>query len=131
MSHDFSMVEALSFGSVTYKAHSIVDVKYEKQDEDTLYLKMTEQVEGAGTRAAGRALRTKVINLLIAKPNYPIRIDWQDINVIASSFADEFLGKLFVELGKEKFEALVQNSNMTEVIEHIINKAITERSATG
>ncbi|MBX3252922.1 MAG: DUF4325 domain-containing protein [Chitinophagaceae bacterium] len=131
MSHDFSMVEALSFGPVPYEPYSIVDVKYQKQDEDTLYIKMAEQVEGAGTRAAGRALRIKVINLLIAKPNYPIRIDWQDINVVASSFADEFLGKLFVELGKKKFEALVQNSNLTEVVEHIINKAITERSATG
>lgn len=131
MSHDFSMVEALSFGPVPYKPYSIVDVKYQKQDEDALYIKMTEQIEGAGTRAAGRELRTKVINLLIAKQNYPIRIDWQDINVIASSFADEFLGKLFVELEKEKFEALVQNSNVAEVVEHIINKAITERSATG
>lgn len=59
MSHDFSMVEALSLGSVPYKLHSIVDVKYEKQDEDVLYIRMAEQVEGAGTRAAGRELRTK------------------------------------------------------------------------
>lgn len=131
MSHDFSMVEALSFGVIPYQPYSIVDIKYEKQDEDALYLKMSDQIEGAGTRAAGKQLRTKVINLLTAKPDYPLYIDWEEINVVASSFADEFLGKLFVELGKEKFEALIKNSNMDTLVGHIINKAITERSANG
>ena len=41
-----------------------------------------------------------VLNLLMAKPDYPLYIDWQETTIIASSFADEFLGKLFVELGK-------------------------------
>ena len=72
-----------------------------------------------------------MMNLLFAKPSYPIYIDWQGVNVIASSFADEFLGKMFVKLGKEKFETLIQISNVGEVVEHIIGKAITERSATG
>jgi len=131
MSHDFSVVEALSFGPFLYKPYSIVDVKYEKQDENTLYIKVAEQIEGAGTRAAGRELRTKVMNLLFAKPNYLIYLEWQDVNIIASSFADEFLGEMFVRLGKEKFEALIKISNIIDVVEHIIGKAITERSATG
>ncbi len=131
MSYDFSVVQALSFGPVSYTPYTIVDGKYEKQDEDALYIKMVEQVEGAGTRIAGRVLRTKVMNLLLAKPGYKIYIDWADLHVIASSFADELLGKLFIELGKEKFEALIKNLSMTAMVEHIIRKAITERKVTG
>ena len=131
MSHDFEIVNALSFGTSKYTPYTIIDAKYEKQDEDALLFNMNEQLNGAGTRVAGKELRFKLINLITSKPGYPIYIDWQQTEIIVSSFADEFLGKLFVEIGKEKFEATIKNINMKEVIEHIINKAITERSSTG
>lgn len=131
MSHEFSVVEALSFGPIDYTPYTIVDAKYEKEEEDALYFKVSEQVEGAGTRAAGRELRIKVLNLLNAKPDYPIYVDWEDVGIIASSFADEFLGKLFVEIEQSKFESIIRPINMNEIVEHIISKAITERSATG
>lgn len=131
MSHEFSVVEALSFGPMGYTPYTIVDVKYEKADEDALHFKIADQVEGAGTRTAGGEIRIKVLNLLSAKPDYPIYVDWEGVGIIASSFADEFLGKLFVEVGKSKFESLIRTINVNEVIGHIISKAITERSATG
>lgn len=131
MNHEFSVVEALSFSDIKYEPYTIVDSKYEKDDEDALYMRISDQVEGAGTRSAGKELHYKVMNLLVAKPGYPVYLDWNNINIIASSFADEFVGKLFVQLGKEKFEKVIRNINMTEVVEHIISKAITERSATG
>ena len=131
MSHEFSVVDALSFGPFEYMPYTIVDAKYEKENEDALHIKIQEQVEGAGTRIAGKELRNKILNLHRAKSDYLIYVDWQDISIIASSFADEFLGKLFVEIGKEQFESIIQNKNMTEVVEHIISKAIAERSATG
>lgn len=131
MSHEFSVVEALSFGPIDYTPYTIIDIKYEKEDEDALAFKITDQMEGAGTRTAGKELRIKVLNLLNAKPDYPIYIDWDGVGVIASSFADEFLGKLFVEIGQGKFESLIRFINMNAVVEHIISKAITERSATG
>lgn len=130
MSHDFSVVDALSFGTILYKPYTIVDEKYERADEDALYLKMTEQVAGAGTRAAGKEMRIKLMNLATSRPNYPIYLDWNDIEVIASSFADEFMGKLFVAWGKERFENTIRNINNVTVVDHIIRKAIAERSAT-
>jgi anti-sigma regulatory factor (Ser/Thr protein kinase) len=131
MSHDFSIVKALTFGPLDYTPYTIVDAKYEMENEDALYLNISEQVNGAGTRAAGKELHNKIINLIDAKPGYPIYLDWKDVTIIASSFADEFLGKLYIKLGKAKFESIIRNKNLIEVIEHIINKAITERAATG
>lgn len=131
MSHDFSIVKALTFGPLDYTPYTIVDAKYELENEDALYLNISEQVNGAGTRAAGKEMHNKIINLIDAKPNYPIYLDWKDVTIIASSFADEFLGKLFIKLGKTKFESIIRNKNLIEVVEHIINKAITERAATG
>jgi hypothetical protein len=131
MSHDFSIVEALTFGPLDYSPYTIVDAKYEMENADALYLNVSEQVNGAGTRIAGKELRNKVVNLIDTKPGYPIYLDWKNITIIASSFADEFLGKLFVKLRKDKFESSIRNKNLTEVVELIINKAITERAATG
>lgn len=131
MSHEFSVVDALSFGPYPYAPYTIIDAKYEKEKEDALYIKINDQIEGAGTRIAGKELRNKVLNLMIAKPDYPLYVDWQEVTIIASSFADEFLGKLFLEIGKVRFEAVIRNVNMIDVVEHIISKAITERSATG
>jgi len=129
LSHQFSVREALTFGAIPYDPYTIVDQKYEMQDEDALLIKMSEQEGGTGTRAAGGEMYTMILNLMEAKPGYPIYLDWENVAVIASSFADEFLGKLFVKLGKMKFEAVVKNIYINNIVEHIISKAISERAA--
>lgn len=132
MSHEFSIVEALPFGAGNYVPYTIIDAKYELENENALHIRMAEQLDGgAGSREAGKELRNKVFNMMTSKPSYPIYVNWDEVTVVASSFADEFLGKLFIEIGKEKFEQTIRNTNMEEILEHIVNKAITERIATG
>jgi len=129
LSHQFSVREALTFGAVPYEPYTIVDQKYEMQDEDALLVKMNEQEGGTGTRAAGGEMYTMILNLMEAKPDYPIYLNWENVQVIASSFADEFLGKLFVKLGQLKFEAIIKNIYVNDVVEYIISKAISERAS--
>jgi anti-sigma regulatory factor (Ser/Thr protein kinase) len=129
LSHQFSVRQALTFGAIPYEPYTIVDQKYEMQDEDALLVKMSEQEGGTGTRAAGGEMHTMILNLMEAKPGYPIYLNWENVEVIASSFADEFLGKLFVKLGKVQFEAVIKNIYINDVVEHIISKAISERAA--
>jgi anti-sigma regulatory factor (Ser/Thr protein kinase) len=129
LSHQFSVRQALTFGAIPYEPYTIVDQKYEMQHEDALLVNMTEQEGGTGTRAAGGEMHTMILNLMEAKPGYPVYLNWEKVEVIASSFADEFLGKLFVKLGKMKFEAVIKNIYINDVVEHIVNKAISERAA--
>jgi anti-sigma regulatory factor (Ser/Thr protein kinase) len=127
---EFSVSKALTFGAVPYDSYTIVDAKYELQQEDALEIKMRDQQSGTGTRAAGMEMRNKVINLLTAKPDYPLYIDWQEVSIISSSFADEFIAKLFLRLGKEKFEQLISHTHIDPLISQLIAKAIAERVAS-
>ena len=127
ISHDFSVSKALTFGAVPYVPYTIVDANYELKKEDALLLKMEEETTGLGSRTAGREMRIKVLNLLAAKPGYPLYLDWENITVIASSFADEFLGKLFIRLGKEKFEQTIKHIEIQPLVAQLVDKAIAER----
>ncbi|MBN9383570.1 MAG: DUF4325 domain-containing protein [Chitinophagaceae bacterium] len=129
ISHDFSVSKALTFGTSPYVPYTIVDAKYELPTEEALLLKMDEQSMGTGSRSAGREMRTKLLNLIAAKPGYPIYLDWGHIPVIASSFADEFIGKLYVKIGKEPFEQTIRNIEIAPLVAQLIEKAIAERAA--
>ena len=131
INQDFSVVKALTFGAIPYTIYNIVDAKYEMEDEDALYIAMRDEEAGTGTRAAGKEMHTKVLNLMKAKPGYPIIIDWKDIDIISSSFADEFIGKLFLKIGKKAFDTYIKNTKLMPLVSQLIDKAITERDAQG
>lgn len=47
--------------------------------------------------------RTKLENLMRMYSGYPVNLVFADITVVSSSFADEFVGKLFVRMGALRF----------------------------
>lgn len=126
--NDFSISKALDFNqNFKYIPLDIIDLKYEMEDSDCLLLKMKEETTGFGSRKSGVQIRTKVMNLILAKPNYPIIIDWDGVPVISSSFADEFIGKLFLELGAMTFSSIVKNKGMETLIRNLLDKAVSQR----
>jgi hypothetical protein len=125
---NFSMEKALGFSSkVPYTPIDIIDIDYEMPDEHCLLLIMNKETTGVGTRKAGKQMRIKTLNLLQTKPGYPIVIDWSGVPVISSSFADEFMGKLFVDLGAMSFTSTIKNRNMENLIRNLLDKAIAQR----
>lgn len=128
MNNKFSIVKALDFGNpVPYAPVDLIDMDYEMQDQNCLLLRMKNETAGFGTRNSGRQLRIKTLNLIQSKQGYPIVVDWDGIPVISSSFADEFMGKLFLELGPLSFSAIVRNKNMEPLIRALLDKAISQR----
>lgn len=125
---NFSISEALSFDEFNnYYPLDIIDLKYEMKDSDCLFLKMKEEASGFGTRKSGLQIRKKILNLLKAKQGYPIIVDWEGIPVISSSFADELMGKLFLEMGAMTFSSFVKNRNMESLITNLLDKAVAQR----
>lgn len=125
---NFSIAEALNFNKFTnYYPLDIIDLKYEMEDTDCLLLKMKEEATGFGTRKSGLQIRTKIRNLLNAKKNYPIIIDWDGVPVISSSFADELIGKLFLDMGAMTFSSYVKNRNMESLVRNLLDKAVAQR----
>lgn len=128
VSKDFSISKALNFGmSESYAPGNVIDYHYEMEDEDCLMLKMKNETTGFGTRRSGKQINTKIQNLIQAKPDYPLVIDWEGIPVISSSFADEMIGKLFIKLGAISFSSLIRNVNMEPLIRNLLDKAIAQR----
>ena len=74
-------------------------------------------------------IRIKCVNLLNAEPHLPLVIDWTGVPLISSSFADEALGKLFVQLGPTGFSARIRNVGMEPLVRQLIDKAIMQRMA--
>lgn len=128
MNKSFSVVKALDFGGpLPYAPVNLIELNYEMSDQDCLLIRMKDETTGFGTRGAGRQMRTKTLNLISSKPNYPIYIDWTGIPVISSSFADEYVGKLFLELGPLNFSSLIRNNNMEPLVRQLLDKAISQR----
>lgn len=107
----------------------IVETMYETTDGDALVLRLCHESGGFGTRSAGRELRMKCRNLLDAEPTKPLLLDWRGVRLRSSSFADELVGKLFVELTPLVFSARVRNIGMEPVVSGLVNKAILQRAA--
>ncbi len=130
MNKSFSIGEALKFGGTTpYVPVSLIDLQYEMEDKDCLLINMKTETTGFGTRHAGQQMRTKTINLIHSYPGYPVYIDWEGIPVIASSFADEYMGKLFIEISPLDFCAIIRNKGMEMLVKQLLNKAILQRLA--
>jgi STAS-like domain of unknown function (DUF4325) len=125
---NFSISKALDFNMKgDYIPLNIIDLKYEMEDSDCLLLKMKDETTGFGSRKSGHQIRTKLKNFLLAKPNYPIFIDWEGVPVISSSFADELMGKLFLEFGAMAFSATIKNKSMENLVRNLLDKAIAQR----
>ena len=61
----------------------------------------------------------------------PIKIDFEGVRMISSSFADEFIGKIVVRYGIVDFSRMITMLNMDETITQIINKAVEKRMIGG
>lgn len=128
VTNDFSISKALNFGmDENYEPGNVIDYHYEMEDQDCLILSMKKETTGFGTRRSGKQINTKINNLIKAKPNYPLVIDWEGVPVISSSFADEMVGKLFIKLGAISFSSIIRNINMEPLIRNLLDKAISQR----
>jgi hypothetical protein len=97
-----------------------------QEQNDWLNYKVLENAEDLGTRPSGKALKIDVLNI-IRRTGKPIIIDFSDILIVGSSFIDEFIGKMYVELGSVKFNQLISITNMNDELIHLCNRAIAMR----
>lgn len=125
---NFSLEEALGFdGRTDHVAVDHIELNYLNETGELINFCVRDQTTGVGNRHAGRQLRTMIGNLLKAEPNKPIIINWEGIPLISSSFADEFMGKLFLEMGAMFFISRIRNVNMESLIAKILDKAVAQR----
>jgi hypothetical protein len=67
------------------------------------------------------------MNLVRMCPGQRIIIDFTDVPLVSSSFADEVLGKLFMELGPMTFAQRLEFRNLSSIVRQLTDKAIAQR----
>jgi anti-sigma regulatory factor (Ser/Thr protein kinase) len=105
-----------------------VELRYASHTSNVLPIIMVREESGFGSRRAGSQMRIKCKNLLQAMPDHTLVIDWDGIQMISSSFADEFVGKLFVDLGPITFMSKVKQTNAMPVVQSLLDRAILQRT---
>ena len=90
-----------------------------------------EEAQSYGSRVAGTPVRIKLANLINMYPKQRVVVDFEDVPLVSSSFADEVLGKLFVQLGPLRFMRVIDIRNTSETVRELLERAILQRSKTG
>jgi anti-sigma regulatory factor (Ser/Thr protein kinase) len=123
--------QALVFRGDPYiPSFDYIDQVFETESENVLKLRMREEAQGFGSREAGQIVRTKILNLLRADLRYVIELDFQDVRIVSSSFADEAIGKLFLEVGPMQFMRRIRFVSTDTTIQALLDRAILQRSSS-
>ena len=72
--------------------------------------------EGTGTRESALRLKNQIINS-IKEQNKCAIIDFEGINVVSSSFIDELIAKLFIDLGLFQFNRRISLRGMSPLLQ--------------
>ncbi|HVS69286.1 MAG TPA: STAS-like domain-containing protein [Mycobacteriales bacterium] len=110
----------------------MADLRIEDLEDSTgqHVVRVADFEEGLGTRRSAEQVRTKLSNLL--NEGVPVlALDFDGVNVVSSSFADEVLGKLALEMGVVNFFARFRLVHMSETVHALVNRAIEQRVAEG
>lgn len=91
----------------------LVEPNETKEGTEVLFVLKNES-KSFGSRAAGTPIRNKLANLSKMCSAQRVCIDFADVPLVSSSFADEVLGKLFAELGPVQFTQRFELRNTTE-----------------
>jgi len=108
-----------------------INHRIERMEDDptkTIPYRLKDQASGTGTRQSGKRIRNEILNLTKESP-YRIVIDFDGISVVSSSFADELVGKLVVELGFTEFTQRIQLTGMNDFIAPVMNRSVAQRIA--
>ena len=132
---DFSvphlLEESLRFGGKPHTPLDYVETHYEQHHEQPVHFLLKEESSSFGSRIAGTPVRVKLANLARMCPTQRIAIDFTDVPLVSSSFADEVIGKLFAELGPLTFMQRFEFRNAESTVKQLIDRAIAQRMSTG
>ena len=120
--------QALRFGEKTSESVDYVELHYDEDETGNIRFKIQDESNGFGSRAAGEPVRRKLSNLSRMNNDGRIIIDFSDVPVVSSSYADEVFGKLFVAMGPLAFSSKFDFRNVDPLTKDLIDGAIRQRT---
>lgn len=99
-----------------------------ENDKGEIEINVAKEATGTGTRKSAEKLRNIVVNFL--NEHYSIiNLDFREVSMLSSSFADELIGKLIALLGFSQFMQFIIISNLNEFNAAIVNRSVGQRMA--
>lgn len=99
-----------------------------EDDSERYVIKISEQASGTGTRQSAEKLRNMVLNISNHERKLVV-LDFEGVNLISSSFADELIGKIVAEKGFLYFTQAFRIINVTPANISILNRSVGQRMA--
>lgn len=128
---DFSdpklLAEALQFQGKRHQPVDIIELNYELEEGNCLKFIMNEESRSFGSRPAGTPIRNKLKNIYEMGGHNKVYVDFRDVPLVSSSFADEVFGKLFLDLGPLAFMQAFEIVNAMPTVASLIDRAIGQR----
>lgn len=132
---DFSvpdlLQDALNFNGRVHEPFDYVESHYEDTVAKRVIFKVADEANSFGSRVAGRPLRNRLANLARMCPTQEVVVDFTDVALVSSSFADELIGKLFAEFGPMEFMARFKLVGVSATVQQLVDRAISQRLANG
>ncbi len=121
----------LRFGNVPHDPpYDYVEREFEQGKEQEMIFPIKKYRAELQSRAGGRTVHQTLKNLLAESKNSgKVIVDFDDVSIITSSFADEVFGRLYVQLGPH-YHRKLDIRNADPVILHLIDQAIVQRWET-
>jgi anti-anti-sigma regulatory factor len=112
------------------KGYELTDLFVESLENDygQYIYKISEAASGTGTRQSAIAIKNEILNIQ-KQTQKPIALDFSNIGIISSSFADELIAKLIIDLGYYQFQNTFRLINMNPTIQSILHRSIGMRFA--
>lgn len=126
----FQCNNPVSFSEIFGKQYVFTNIYIESMEDekDRILLRVKDFSFGYSTRLAGENARNMAINFATqTEEKQIILIDLQGIGIMASSFADEFIGKLACYYGFIQFNNLFRIINVSKENMAIINRSVMQR----
>ena len=95
-------------------------------DQGEHVYEIAKHSEGTGTRVAGGRARTQILNIIKAGSS-PITLDFTHVDTLSSSYADELLVKLLLELGLLRFNQAIKLKGLSELNQRILERSFRQR----
>ena len=89
-------------------------------------IKVLVEVSNTSTRATGRRLRNKILNILPSMDE-AVTIDFTGVERCSSSFLDELFGRLAAELGPDEMRQRVRPIGMNERLQNMAGVVVNQR----
>lgn len=124
-SQDISIEKVLTFQGRTFEFVNLYSENLENEFGELVF-KISELAEGTGTRDSALRLKNEIVNLMKTNSQTAV-LDFADINVVTSSFIDELVAKLLVELGLFQFNQRVKLRNMSTLLQQTLQKSVIQR----